>query len=259
MRNFTQLIGVVAMIIVLGSCATSPKEQLSEMNVPYDRQTYIDSLVSGNKKIVRLFLEAGMSPNDRAQQSMYPLILAAKYNHPEIVDLLMDYEVDPFLEDDFELNALHHAAENGHLKIVKNLINRAKMDPNQHDNQFDVTPLMAASYAGHQSTVEFLIEKGADVNYSNKDGGTALHNAAYGGNVGVVTVLIDEGADVNAKLVNGITPLHFAAQRGNTGVVEVLLKADADTSIKSDDNKTAREIAVELEHEKIVKLLSGGE
>lgn len=38
-------------------------------------------------------------------------------------------------------------------------------------------------YSGHHHSIETLIEKGADVQYKNRDGDTALHMTAYYGNV----------------------------------------------------------------------------
>lgn len=41
------------------------------------------------------------------------------------------------------------------------------------------TPLHLASYFGHKSMMELLLDNGADINALNNDGDTPLHKAAF--------------------------------------------------------------------------------
>ena len=59
------------------------------------------------------------------------------------------------------------------------------------------------------------MDRGADLNQTNKVGCTPLHMAAYYGKPEVVQLLVDRGADVHARTVNGDTPVQFAAYRLN--------------------------------------------
>ena len=59
------------------------------------------------------------------------------------------------------------------------------------------TALQAASAEGHDSTVELLISKGADVNTQGPLG-NALQVASGEGKNSTVELLLDEGADINA-------------------------------------------------------------
>lgn len=56
--------------------------------------------------------------------------------------------------------------------------------------------MMACSH-GNKIHVEMLLEAGADVNATEKDGGTALTIAVAHGHTEVVRVLLRWGADVN--------------------------------------------------------------
>lgn len=60
--------------------------------------------------------------------------------------------------------------------------------------------------------VRLAVELGDDVNRPNRDGMTALHGAAYVGSNTIVQFLVDKGANVNVKDATGQTPWTVAAQ-----------------------------------------------
>jgi ankyrin repeat protein len=53
-------------------------------------------------------------------------------------------------------------------------------------------PIIAAAWTGHNDAVQFLLDRGADVNAKNKLG-TALMAAAYHGHVETVKLLLSRG------------------------------------------------------------------
>ena len=52
-----------------------------------------------------------------------------------------------------------------------------------------MTPLISAAINGHVKVVELLLDKGADVNKTDKDGNTALKLATQYGHSETVTLL----------------------------------------------------------------------
>ena len=93
-----------------------------------------------------------------------------------------------------------------------------------------------AAQEGHQDIVKFLLEKGADVNATMKDGRSALYKASKNGHTEVVRLLL-EAADieVNAKDNTVASPLYMASQEGHTEVVTLLLEAtDIDINAKDE-------------------------
>jgi ankyrin repeat protein len=64
----------------------------------------------------------------------------------------------------------------------------------------------------HTNVVVLLLDKGAKVNCTSKDGTTPLHLAAQDGCTDVVNILMAKGADVNARDDQGRTPLKRAEQ-----------------------------------------------
>lgn len=104
---------------------------------------------------------------------------------------------------------LNAAARNGHLEIVQYLVERgANID--QNDNHLHKTALLAASFERHFDIVQYLVEKGANVNAQSMNGFTPLHDAAYVGNLQIVRFLVDHGADVRIKNGHDQTPLETA-------------------------------------------------
>ncbi|MEM4137926.1 MAG: ankyrin repeat domain-containing protein, partial [Candidatus Anstonellaceae archaeon] len=92
--------------------------------------------------------------------------------------------------------------------------------------------LILVSKSGDIQQVKQLIEKGANINSTDKYGYTPLHFAAKSGNTKVAEFLIKSGSDVNAKNKDGYTPLHFAAQSGNIELAEFLIKSGSDINDK---------------------------
>ena len=84
---------------------------------------------------------------------------------------------------------------------------------------------------------KMLINKGAEIDATDKRGFTSLHNAAYSNNIKAVQLLIENGANVNRKSRNShYTSLHLASIKGYKKVIEILLQNGAFSII---NHKTA--------------------
>ncbi|KAL5500125.1 hypothetical protein EMCRGX_G011629 [Ephydatia muelleri] len=58
-------------------------------------------------------------------------------------------------------------------------------------------PLTMASYGGHVTCVQLLVDRGAQINHQHKHGETPLMRASSGGHVTCVQLLVDRGAQIN--------------------------------------------------------------
>jgi len=90
-----------------------------------------------------------------------------------------------------------------------------------------MTPLVSAGWGGHLDAIQFVLDRGAEVNKTGKFGKTALMMAAYSGDDECVEFLLSRGADLNLADQDGNTALSFAKQRNRQTTVEVLRRAGA--------------------------------
>jgi ankyrin repeat protein len=102
------------------------------------------------------------------------------------------------------------AAATGNLEAIKQHVS-AGTDLNAKEPAGGSTPLMVAALFDQAEAAELLIEKGANINVRNNDGGTALHNAAFFCRTRTVKLLLSKDADVNAKNSREETPLDIVA------------------------------------------------
>ncbi|KAG8688550.1 hypothetical protein FRC09_012856 [Ceratobasidium sp. 395] len=95
------------------------------------------------------------------------------------------------------------AAGDGDLARVKELIEEQGMSPNAPDDVIGYTPMHAAASYGHLNILEYLIEKGGDVNVTDEEGDTPLYAAE---SVTVAQFLFEHGAQVDVKNFEDISP-----------------------------------------------------
>lgn len=107
---------------------------------------------------------------------------------------------------------------------IETLIGREK-EVNRFDDMFGVTPLNWAVMFGDPALVERLIEHGADVNGSNRDGNRPMHAAAFLGRDDLVELLLKHHADGSAVNQAGERPVRAtAADWGVTQYITALLE-----------------------------------
>jgi ankyrin repeat protein len=74
--------------------------------------------------------------------------------------------------------------------------------------------------------------------------------------LGDVLLLIDSGANLNLTARDGSTALHKAAAEGYTEIVRTLLHHGADMSIKNQDGSLPLTLAIKNDHKDAIKLLT---
>jgi ankyrin repeat protein len=71
--------------------------------------------------------------------------------------------------------------------------------------------LLFAWYDGRLNVTKHLLDAGASINLSVKDGIIALHSTIQEGHTAIVGLLLSRGANVEAPMSDGSHPLHIAA------------------------------------------------
>ncbi|XP_078271281.1 protein phosphatase 1 regulatory subunit 12A-like isoform X5 [Rhinoraja longicauda] len=112
---------------------------------------------------------------------------------------------------------------------------------------------LAACSSGDQDEVEKLLQKGADINYTNVDGLTALHQACIDENLSMVTFLLEHGVDVNQPDNEGWTALHAAASCGFMEITQYLIKQRASVAAVNSEGELPVDIAQGEAMERMLK------
>ncbi|XP_069840196.1 ankyrin repeat and SAM domain-containing protein 3 [Dendropsophus ebraccatus] len=126
---------------------------------------------------------------------------------------------------------LHTAASIGQYEVVQCCVRRRDVDLNQ-PNLGGWTPLMYASYIGHDAVVSLLLEAGVDVNCRTPSGQTPLMLAASCGNESVAYFLIQQGAKIEARDARGWTALFHCTSAGHQRMLRFLLENGANADAK---------------------------
>ena len=129
----------------------------------------------------------GFSVNDRNNDRVPVIILAARSSKSAVLQFLVDNGARLNVRDSSGATALTEAANVGSLVMVRSLV-EGGADPDQTGlgNQ---TALMIAAARGAEQIVSYLVSKGADVNASDYTGRTALDLAEEKGFINIAAQL----------------------------------------------------------------------
>lgn len=223
----------------------------------------------GYREGVDRLLKAGADPNIGTPEGLTPLMVAAAFGQV-IVNGGPDYSNGwsddddnrrpPFkpqyipiqemlLEKGADVNAvargdaindsgtpLKFAALTGCFTTIQMMLN-AGAEVNAYGGAL-ATPFIATACTGKRLAASLLVERGADIHLSGPDGLTALMCASRYGHADFVRWLLSLGARVDAERMDGETALFAAASHGHAEVVRSLLEADATVDVSDDEGCT---------------------
>ncbi|XP_053412086.1 ankyrin repeat and SAM domain-containing protein 3 isoform X3 [Nycticebus coucang] len=126
---------------------------------------------------------------------------------------------------------LHTASSIGQYEVVKECVQRKELDLNKK-NGGGWTPLMYASYIGHDTIVHLLLEAGVSVNVPTPEGQTPLMLASSCGNESIAYFLLQQGAELEMKDIQGWTALFHCTSAGHQQVVKFLLDNGANANVR---------------------------
>ena len=173
------------------------------------------------------------------------LFWASAGGHVAACRVLIDSGCDVNAADQSGCRPLHIAAETGNGKVVDMLLSGGA-SVGLVDGTYGVTALHLAAATGNVFIVRSIlgVDKGVDLNATDKKGNTALHWAGHAGHAACAQALLQAGAAVDHADVSGNTALMLACDNGHEACALLLLKHGADADYKSEYG-TPREIATE--------------
>ena len=131
-------------------------------------------------KIIGTLRKAGGDINPTTEDAVPPIKAVIARGNMELLDFFMSLHVHIFVEDSDKRSMLHHAA----------------LNPNENS----------------LAIMEFLVERGLEINSQDSDGNTPLHLALSPFQQEVVKYLINSGANEEIKNWKGISPQTMVQQ-----------------------------------------------
>ncbi|KFV52531.1 2-5A-dependent ribonuclease, partial [Tyto alba] len=201
---------------------------------------FTEAAIVGNVNILELLLNRGLNINDHDDNGFTAFMEAAWYGREEALKFLYSKGAN--------VNLKRTASEE-----------KAKL------HKGGATALMDACMEGHLSVVKTLVqEMGAEVNTcDNRDRNALIHalkkgceKERYESAVAIAHFLLDCGVDVKSKDECGKTALILAVEMQSADLVKALLeKGEIDIDDADEDGNTALMVAVEKNNYNIAKLL----
>mmetsp|Transcript_22669 Transcript_22669/g.29435 ORF Transcript_22669/g.29435 Transcript_22669/m.29435 type:complete len:676 (+) Transcript_22669:75-2102(+) len=191
-------------------------------------------------------------PNHR-WLGLTPLHLAARNGHIDVVKYLIEQGARPDRAGSGEATPLHLAAMNGRLKVVRFLASQnIPIDPVDSSGR---TPIYLAVENGKLEVVRYLYAKGASLecrNVQNSRERTLIHLAAMHGFTALVKFIAGRGHNLDCIDANSRSPLHLAAKGGHVDTVKFL--AEQHIFLNRTDHKqlTALQLAARAGHADVV-------
>jgi ankyrin repeat protein len=203
----------------------------------------IDAVKKADVTLVRSLIAQRVDLNAADAEGSTALHWAARFERPEIVDLLAAAGANPRAATRYHVTPLSLAAATGNDVIIERLL-KAGADPNGTSEEGQ-TALMTASLTGRVAAMKVLLAHGANVHTREPvKGQTALMWAASAGNAAAADLLVESGAEVNAKSKAGWTSFLFAVRNDRLDAAKVLLRNGADVNDAAPDGTSALNMAV---------------
>lgn len=187
---------------------------------------------------VSLFLKNGLDVNLQCDSGTI-LMMAARWNYPNTVKLLLELDPRPDLETKFTYNpdddaynntVMHFAVYAGNYEIASMLLDAgAQLDEKLQDIRLVIQPCTAddSEEERFNMMVKSLLDHGAKATVVDEEGNTALHGINYYTPVSTIQLLIEAGAPLEAVNKAGRTPIAEAVAYGNVAAVKYLLSKGA--------------------------------
>ncbi|CAH1100030.1 unnamed protein product [Psylliodes chrysocephalus] len=190
--------------------------------------------------------------NEKNDMGYPPLVYACEQeDNDQMLELLIEHpNLDPLVTETRDMqNALHILAFKGKLMWIKKIFEKFPHIPVDSFTEKGNTPLIMAAQMDHVDVIEYLHEKGANVNHSNNElKFTALHYAANNGYTKSTKRLLELGANIEARDARECTPLIKACSWNFLETCKILVHNGADINAENAIHLSSLGIAATREH-----------
>jgi ankyrin repeat protein len=243
------------------------------------------AVVAKDANKVQYLLADGAAVDETDDYGWTALMLASKYNQPQIVQLLLEHNATAEMHNTLSKTALDYALENNYAQVLQYLLRSgAVLRPQDIGRIFDIdtatlqeldghTDLIyqrmkkeewlsqsdqRASEKGFNTAIQILSEFMASGYYLQETSrSSALLAAAQRGHLQAIHLFLNAGSSINSRGKESLTPLMLAAAAGHIPIVKQLLQYGADLNIRDFFGETALTLALQRNHIDMSLLLIG--
>ena len=239
---------------LLLACSTAQEEAVklllrakADPNIAYaDGDTSLHASIAAdcNKETILELIDYGADLNAINTRGRTALLLGCFYRHLDSVTVLLRAGADPIIADEEGFSCLHAAVDGYCSKDnLRALIDHgALIDATRKDG---TNALLRACKTGQSESVRFLLDAGADVNNVKPDGNSCLHEAVHGRcSNETLREIIHQGVNVNDVNNKSQTALIVACVTAQPESVKLLLENGANPNITDAYDYTSLHAAV---------------
>lgn len=207
-----------------------------------DEYNLVMASLRGDYNLVYDFLEKGIDVNIVLEESINPLINAARGGNTRIANLLLNKGADININPREGHTPLIAAVRYKQMRMTEFLLNKgAKINL---ANDLGRTPLIYAAANADSAMVATLLSRGANVQHRDTTGSDALMAAVSKGNIEISEMLLMAGARADSADNMGVTPLMLAAANLDYNMLNLLLAFNAEINAISKHKHTALTLAL---------------
>lgn len=210
--------------------ANSVEEIPAEPEVSYLK--LYQAIIFGDQRETKYQLDLGAYIDDETDDGFSPLVMAILEEQVDIVRLLLERGADANHRVKRMPPLVHAVMRSDHGCEMMQLVLDHGAVLNTISGPEQRTALHWAAAEGMAEAVDFLIEKGMDMEAKCSKGRTPLILAAEFGHTDAANILWVHGADLRTRSDNGGTALTWAACNNRVEVVEFLLKQGAEVDLR---------------------------
>jgi ankyrin repeat protein len=149
--------------------------------------------------------------------------------------------------------AFHRAAKADNVDMIRLFLKKGMQD---HIGGKGETALHLAVSSGHQETVAYLVEQGADPCIKDEEGRTPLYRALVANQPGIINIFILNNS-LNKKDEEGNTVFHLAAEKGDINIMALLvgIAGKLQLNYRNNNRETPLHLAAAFGHVEAVRSL----